>query len=264
MPDFLTHALFAQKLLDNGNFSLKPYCERHANLFRLGSQGPDLLFYLAHVSHGHKFSELGERLHSMKTTDVLQFLHSLDFKNTDYSFACAYLGGYAAHLCLDETIHPFIERKAAELAEKYGYSVGCGHVKYENRIESRHFVETTGHQPCEYILRCDLPATARETAVVADLNCMIIKQILNVDIDQKLIANAIGRLPKLFNVIFDRKQHYQKALDCLCGISKRDLPVRWRFKRDYVEDEQLLPASEYSEFTSLYNSAADKYLYIVC
>lgn len=71
MPDFLSHALFAQQLLERGDFAHHADCAAHSPLFRLGSQGPDLFYYLAYVSPGHDFSGLADCLHGLRAEQLL-------------------------------------------------------------------------------------------------------------------------------------------------------------------------------------------------
>ncbi len=261
MPDYLTHALFAQRLLDQEAFSLKACCQRHANLFRLGSQGPDLFYYLAYLAPGRGYGRIADALHKRDMTDVLEYLHTLDFTNTDFPFASAYLGGYAAHLCLDEIVHPMICARAVTLAAALGCSESCAHVKYENRIESRHFSEVTGRHPSEYLLRGDLPATERETTIVAAVNAGMVQTFLGKTIDQQALCRAIGRLPLLLGFLFDKNKKAQRLTDAL--TRGRDHTLKWRFKRDYEPDASLLPEAEFEKFWQLYEDAIRRYIQVV-
>lgn len=260
MPDYLTHALFAQRLLDGENFSLHDCCQRHGNLFRLGAQGPDLFYYLACLAPGRGYGELGDKLHEIGVTDVLELLHTLDFTNPSYPFACAYLCGYAAHLCLDGIAHPMICARARDLSRQLGCSESCAHVKYENRIESRHFTETTGKPPRCYLYRGDLPATDREIAAVALLNGRLVSRCLGRTLNEQAFAHTLRRLPALLALLFDRGRRWQRVVDRLCGA--REATLKWRFKRDYLPDP-VLPDAEYAAFCALYEKAVREYLYIV-
>ena len=261
MPDFLTHARFAQRLLNEGEFSLAACCRRHANLFRLGSQGPDLLYYLAYLAPGHGYTAIADQLHELQMTDILEVLHDLDFTSPDYPFACAYLGGYAAHLCLDNVVHPMICEKAAEISRKTGCTESCAHVKYENRLESRHFTETTGDVPGNYLLRGDLPATERERDLVAAANVRIIQVVTGKTISRKSLTRALKRLPALLRFLFDREGKARKWADRL--FANRETGLKWHFKRPYEPDEALLSEQEYAQFLALYQKAIEEYLNIV-
>lgn len=260
MPDYLSHALFAQHLLDRGQFSLRACCQRHANLFRLGAQGPDLFYYLACLAPGRGYGALGDKLHKAGVTAVLELLHELDFTGPDYPFACAYLGGYAAHLCLDNAAHPMICARARALARALHCSESCAHVKYENRIESRQFVETAGRQPRTYLFRGDLPANGREFAAVAALNARLAGHCLGRSLNERAFAHALRGLPALLTLLFDRGGRGQRLVDRLCG--EREATLKWRFKRDYVPDP-VLPDVEYAQFRELYHKAIREYLHIV-
>ncbi|MEG0751548.1 MAG: hypothetical protein RR998_06635 [Oscillospiraceae bacterium] len=263
MPDFLTHAMFAQEALDCGGFALHSCCLRHANLFRLGSQGPDLFYYLEYVAPLRGYGKSASALHSLSPVDALELLHELDPREKDWSLQCAYLCGYAAHLCLDQAVHPFVELRAAELSEEIGISRHCAHVMLESRFESRAYFERTGKQPFAYLFRADMPQCDFERSAVIDSCCALLRRCGNCELSRSTFDSALINLPRLFRFLFNENNSARDFLDFLFRTAHLNFSARWRIKRRF--DGSIVPFTEadYMQSCDLYDKALAEYLHLV-
>ena len=136
MPCIITHKIFAEKtLIGLKKKDIIQLIEENAQLYYIGSNGPDILFYhnalpwQAHLSQ--HVSKLGNQMHSMninafyqKAIEIIQQQKDLKIKER----MMAYLLGHLTHWALDKSVHPYIF-----------YRTGAHqkiHMDYHHRIES--------------------------------------------------------------------------------------------------------------------------------
>ena len=136
MPDYFSHAICAQKILEKCNKDIKNKIDNHT-LYMLGAQGGDVFFA---YKLSFKITNLGRRLHRV---DAEEFFDTL--KNTNPSYAA----GFATHYALDCTLHPAIY--SFETTTKSPLA----HVKFESDLGlyiSRKFAFPRNILPRERIL----------------------------------------------------------------------------------------------------------------
>lgn len=95
MPDYFSHAICAQKILENCNKKTRSLiCD--GTLFNMGAQGGDV-FFTYKLKLGD--SNLGRRLHTLSASELFNKL-----LEGNLSYAC----GFATHYALDSTLHPVV------------------------------------------------------------------------------------------------------------------------------------------------------------
>lgn len=95
MPDYFSHAICAQKILENCNKKTRSLIS-DSTLFYLGAQGGDVFFtYKLFLGQ----SNLGTRLHALSAVELFNLLI-----NGNLSYAC----GFATHYAIDATLHPVV------------------------------------------------------------------------------------------------------------------------------------------------------------
>lgn len=100
MPDYFSHAICAQKILENCNKKTRTAVCNEA-LFYLGAQGGDV-FFTYKLNFGA--SNLGKKLHSVSAAKLFNVL-----VGGDKSYAC----GFATHYAIDSLLHPTVNAFAA-------------------------------------------------------------------------------------------------------------------------------------------------------
>ena len=259
MPDLLSHALFAQQLLDRGGFAHEADCVAHSNLFRLGSQGPDLFYYLAYVSPGRAFRALADQLHALRAESLVPLAADAGLSASGRAYLC----GVIAHLCLDGAAHPYIERRSAEIAAaEPGVGEGCAHVRLESCVEARQLAELAGKQPKDYDICGDLPAGDAERQTVLAVWQRICAEQGQPPLGDKTasaVLSGLRRLPLLFSVVFDRHDIAKRALDFFHRFSKGDSALRWHIKRPYDPARSPLAEADAVEIEARYSAALAEY-----
>ncbi|MEG1017317.1 MAG: zinc dependent phospholipase C family protein, partial [Oscillospiraceae bacterium] len=170
MADFITHSTFADDILEYAHFDLKQHCARHANLFRLGAQGPDLFFYFEIRRHSLSYGRIGSNLHkALSVEDVLSKVSALKSTDNDFGEKIAFLLGFACHLSLDSFVHPYIKEREPQIAKLENCSNRCAHIKLETQFEAYQYGERTGKKPSAFNWHMDLPLNDRERQIAAEL-----------------------------------------------------------------------------------------------
>lgn len=262
MPDYLSHALFAKQLLAQGGFAHYDDCAAYPHLFRYGSQGPDLFYYLAYVCPGKGFSEKGDVFHGLRQSDVRQCLLRCERENQCAQGEAqrrAYLCGVAAHLCLDGAAHPYIERRSAEIAAvEPDVSESCAHVRLESCFEARQLFEQTGLQPSGYDARGDLPQSDEERQTVALCWQALAEEsglAAFTSAELGAVCGGMRRLPLLFSIVFDRHGIVKGALDLVRRCRRRDFALRWHIKRPYDGNSAPLREEDAAAIEQRYQAA---------
>ncbi len=232
MADYLSHSLFADNLLKK-NFAHADVCRRHKNLYRLGAQGPDLLFYCGYAAHDDELTHLGSSLHALCAADFAPLI-SGDGART------AYMCGWLAHLVLDEAVHPTIVENSALLAKEFGISNDTAHAKIENVLESWDCAEA-GIKANRYDWHAEMPANDRERSSVIEVVGLVCAKLELLKPGVKRLDAAICKLPRLFSLTFDRSGLVRAAFGVkkiFCG----DFEEYWHIKRPLREQSFVTAA----------------------
>lgn len=112
MPDTISHYLFgldATKIITDS--SLYKVIKEHRNLFFIGCQGPDPMYY--HKPYkAHNFSYIASKMHNEHTgyflSSALCFIKKYKDTPEVYEPCLAYICGMLCHYALDTTSHPYI------------------------------------------------------------------------------------------------------------------------------------------------------------
>ena len=110
MPAILTHDLFARGVIDDVRSVLPLSTGGERDAFRLGSQGPDPLFFLVIDPLMRRYSPLGDAMHEARPARLLVSMSegARRLQGREQEFARAYVAGFACHYLLDSTVHPFV------------------------------------------------------------------------------------------------------------------------------------------------------------
>ena len=136
MPAAITHYLFAKACADAMEGSdVLTSINQHRDVFYLGAQGPDILFFAL----GNKpLNQLGESIHREGINRFFAECINRVRRTASYEGKheiTAYLAGFLCHYALDTCTHPYIYYKT-------GFSDEEGNLIGES-VKRHHFLETT-------------------------------------------------------------------------------------------------------------------------
>ncbi|MCI2069505.1 MAG: zinc dependent phospholipase C family protein [Bacilli bacterium] len=144
MPSLLTHAFFADDFLEQHQ-SENNFLTSYPDAFRLGSEGPDpLFFYGLNLKRGLRLKaskeKIGSQLHHTDGTKFFSLLFEQENKlllPDQIGVFTAFILGQFAHYLLDSTCHPYVYYwsgfdSSGHLSGKYHYA----HAHFEAEIDT--------------------------------------------------------------------------------------------------------------------------------
>ncbi|WP_127579323.1 zinc dependent phospholipase C family protein [Paenibacillus koleovorans] len=112
MPNIWTHFLFGEQLLQQvaPDVAVELSDRKLRNLFRVGCQGPDLLFYhrFLPLQRGLGMPALGGAMHSSQCGPVLSYMVRSVTGRPATDPALIYVLGFLTHHVLDRNMHPYV------------------------------------------------------------------------------------------------------------------------------------------------------------
>ena len=112
MPDVITHYIFGLDTAHNlKNTLVYPYLKENRDLFLIGLQGPDPIYYHRLRNKDNK-SFIASKMHTEKTGDFLVSalcqIKKYDIHSKEFGEGLSYLSGFICHYILDSMAHPYI------------------------------------------------------------------------------------------------------------------------------------------------------------
>lgn len=112
MPDVITHYIFGLDTAQNLKSSpLHPYLKEYRDLFLVGLQGPDPIYYHRLLRKDNK-SFIASKMHNEKTGDFLISalcqIKKYEVDTPAFKSGMSYLSGMICHYILDSMAHPYI------------------------------------------------------------------------------------------------------------------------------------------------------------
>lgn len=109
MPAAYAHMVFGKKVISILPIATQESINRYPELFGIGLQGPDILFYY-HPSDTQAYVLYGHNIHKRPAADFFRYaLDQLEkMKGLEKEKATAYLMGFLCHFILDSNCHPIV------------------------------------------------------------------------------------------------------------------------------------------------------------
>jgi hypothetical protein len=153
-------------------------------MFYLGSQGPDMLFFShASVFPGslHKYGNL---MHGTKVYEVISFFE--DYAGNDPALY-SYIQGYLCHYALDSTAHPLIFAVTDATVKKNGGKTGVTHVGLEAEIDVW-ILQQRGRQTTDYDVFDYLKVLPEDRKKLSEMYHEMFLAVYDLDIKTPTIA----------------------------------------------------------------------------
>jgi|AGTN01.1.fsa_nt_gi hypothetical protein len=134
MPALIFHNYFARRIFEILPPVARRAAEKENKAYLLGSQGPDVLFYLRYYKP--PINLLGSRIHEYGNQYSF-FQRAGEYareKNSDV--LNAYLAGFICHYALDRNFHPYVFFREKDLPQYYDKEAGSYiHVYFESALD---------------------------------------------------------------------------------------------------------------------------------
>ena len=140
MPSIYTHEAFGKAVLNKLPEEMKDIVHEFPNVFQIGLQGPDILFFYKPFQK-NRINQTGVNMHSQSMLQWLipatRMIYHRGKDTPEYS----YFLGFMLHYLLDSKCHPYINSMVKEL--------NFNHVELETEFD-RYLLTKRGHDPLHY------------------------------------------------------------------------------------------------------------------
>ena len=109
MPSMYAHYTFGSKVFKALPKSARDIIKRNKELYLIGLQGPDILFYYRPLSK-NRINRYGYGMHDRPASEFFIPAASKYVKSGRNEAMLAYLLGFICHFSLDSTCHGYIEK----------------------------------------------------------------------------------------------------------------------------------------------------------
>lgn len=126
MPAMYAHDTFGRKVAAKLPLSVKQPILQYPQMFRVGLQGPDVLFFYNPFTE-HPIGNVGRSLHKKTARSFLENAREIWKAGGEKVSQLSYLMGFLCHFMLDSACHPYIDNQIEK--------IGVGHIAIETEFE---------------------------------------------------------------------------------------------------------------------------------
>lgn len=279
LPNLVTHYLCgieATKLLQNKK--CRTLIENNQNIFNLGVQGPDFLFYYAiwpWLPKGEA-PNIGTEMHASKINLVFKGFIEYILKQNEYTKnkLVVYLLGFVCHNCLDSITHPYIfYRSGFETADNPNTKLyTCYHRRFETAIDVLMCKRILNKKVHEIDISDLIKVTEKDIDIISEMYKSVIKTVYNSNLLKERIVRSINDMAFIENLFKDPFGIKKKILATIDYIihgmplySSMIFPLKISDKLDYLnldKKEWLMPFDKNQKstlsFLELYKEACER------
>lgn len=204
MPACLTHNLFARDVLSRLN---APAIDQCAYLW--GAQGPDFLFCHRYFKTMRDKSiktlqEYGSMLHKTSPSKTLEAMRKF-VSGHDNPVYRSYVLGFICHYALDSTAHPYVNARAAGMAEaRENETPGTMHGEIEAALDTIVLRWKTGKLPSEVKLGDCFPKNEGVQRMIARLYREVLFEVYGAEVSEEALYQSTKDAHLLFAACTDR------------------------------------------------------------
>lgn len=140
MPSIYTHEAFGKAVLSQLPDQMRDIVYEYPNLYQIGLQGPDILFFY-HPFSKNRINATGINMHSQSLLQWLIPATRMIYNKGKDSPEYSYFLGFILHYLLDSKCHPYINSMVKELH--------FNHIEMETEFD-RYLLTKRGHNPLRY------------------------------------------------------------------------------------------------------------------
>jgi len=220
MPNIITHTIFAEEVYKNcRKKDIKEIMEKHLQIFYIGANGPDFLFY-HHMKpwetyKDHTLNHIGSRLHKGHVNDFYKSAVSTIQAEKDAfvkESELVYVMGHLCHWALDMKTHPYIFYRTGNCK---GKSAALHH-RFESMTDTMMLQRYRQKSICDY--RCYEICEYDEEMLkaIARIYVKAVKDSLNQSVKVHELREALDSWYDILKMLYDpecKKTKVVKAME---------------------------------------------------
>lgn len=220
MPNIITHKIFGEEVIkalqiEKDQSELLRIIKGNLNLFYIGTNGPDFLFFHNakpwQVLGSHKMNYIGSELHKGNVNrfyegaiEAIRSQKHIEIKER----MIAYLFGHLCHWALDKSAHPYIFYRTGNCKGKSAYD----HHRFESMMDTMmlRIYHETSVSAYPYYEICEYDEDMLQA--IARIYVPSVKVALNKDIKVYDIRKSLDDWNGIHRLLFDPNHHKHKIL----------------------------------------------------
>lgn len=225
MPNIITHKLFAEEVYRRcKKKDIKDLLEKHFQLYYIGSNGPDFLFFY-HMKpweayKEHTLNHLGSELHRGHVNEFYQSAVTSIRKEQDpftKESELAYVMGHLCHWALDMISHPYIFYRTGDCQ---GVSAGLHH-RFESMMDAMMLKRYRDLDIASY--RCSQICKYDEEMLkaIARIYVPALKHALHEEIKVRQLREALSAWGDIQDLLYDPEHKKIKVLTAIEKVIRR-------------------------------------------
>ena len=204
MPAATTHVMFAQDVRKHLPEDIKKKIT-DTNMFLLGSQGPDLLFFSRVSLLPGSVKEWGNKMHYEKQDRFIPFFEKYSREDPELR---SYYFGFLCHYALDSLAHPLVCAAAHRFYEETGENEGVAHVTMEGEIDVW-MLHQRGRTIESYDVFNYLKVTSAQRKKIGKMYHEMFKEVFNADVSERKLSDCCAETPFLTKVLYPDETKYK-------------------------------------------------------
>jgi hypothetical protein len=206
MPSILTHYLCGKKSLKLFNKYKKT--QMSENVFNLGTQGPDILFFHNQWPWIKKpsISYIGDTIHDKNVNNFFNnMIAYIKNENTDTTLLVSYLMGFCCHQSLDSTTHPYIFYFSGfDENGSLDYKYKTFHRKFETMIDFMMCLHEENDNPYNLNTKKLLNVSDIEILKISKMLKYTIYSTFKINVELTDLSQAIKNFRSITNLLRDK------------------------------------------------------------
>lgn len=232
MPDLTTHHLFGEIVFDDLNQDIKDIINKHKNVFNVGLQGPDLLFFhnalKPSFSNQSNLPRLASKMHTELIKEVLNYMKmyiaTLEHPSTEHDILTSYYLGYICHYFLDKTVHPYVYFLVDKVCKRFPKLTQTSvHVKIEAEIDTIFYNKLKSKCITTFSVRNNLTVSTVDKNIIGKMYSDMIRELFDEDIEILRIMKCFDDMVNTSVLFYDKTKILSKAskiVNSILPISK--------------------------------------------
>lgn len=207
LPNIITHKIFAEEALaELRKYDIKEIINKHPQIFYIGSNGPDFLFFYHskpwEAHKGHSLNRLGSRMHAAHINEFYKVAIECIREQSDQDVKenmLAYLFGHLCHWALDKSTHPYIFYRTGDCK---GISAGYHH-RFESMMDTMMLYRYKGIDIKEYKSYEICSYDDEMLKAIARIYVPVARAVYHVDIKVHDLREALDSWKDIQKLLYD-------------------------------------------------------------
>jgi hypothetical protein len=225
MPGFITHYICGQAVLRAAPLAIQKMVEPHAQIFNLGTQGPDIFFYYFPGMLKKRIRQIGRHMHEhsygLFLGSMAALLRGAETQDT-HGILLAYICGNMTHYALDVAAHPYVYAKVGTPQKGKKMRTiknSVNHRRLETAIDVLMLNLMSSEKPADYKLWQLIRVESDPAHTVAERISECIQETYDIPVSPRDVYKAMMYMIRVTRVIQSRNGRRKRFMELIENLT---------------------------------------------